>query len=138
MKKSLFPNRLFDEEFQTKIESKYSSKITTPIYEPKQKVSPKLFELCDKRKTCKLIRQINQSNISDNEKEFLISAAQRHLVFNYDKIAEYYCHASKEMQELMESSALVIIDFHKAIEGGYIKLSKEIAQAYLNEYGEDK
>ena len=38
------------------------------------------------------------------------------------------------MQELMEDSALVIIDFNKAIELGYVKLSEEIASQYLDEY----
>ena len=36
----------------------------------------------------------------------------------------------------MEDSALVIIDFNKAIENGYVKLSKEIEQSYLADYGE--
>jgi hypothetical protein len=30
----------------------------------------------------------------------------------------------------MEDSALVIIDFDKAIENGYVKLTKDIAAAY--------
>ena len=34
------------------------------------------------------------------------------------------------MQELMEDSALVIIDFEKAIENGYVKLTKDIAESY--------
>jgi hypothetical protein len=39
------------------------------------------------------------------------------------------------MQEQMENSALVIIDFEKAIELGYVKLSEEIASQYLEDYG---
>ena len=35
----------------------------------------------------------------------------------------------------MEDSALVIIDFNKAIENGYVKLSKEVQELYLEEYG---
>ena len=57
-------------------------------------------------------------------------AASRHLVFDYSKIADYYSHSNKEMQELMEDSALVIIDFKKAIEDGYVKLTKEIADLF--------
>ena len=41
------------------------------------------------------------------------------------------------MQELMENSALVIIDFDKAIELGYVKLSKEISEQYIEDYGEE-
>jgi hypothetical protein len=55
---------------------------------------------------------------------------------NYEKIADYYAHSSKEMQHFMERSALVIIDFEKAIEYGYIKLCDEIRTQYLEEYGE--
>ena len=76
------------------------------------------------------------SNIEKEEKEFLIKAAYRHTVFNYQSIADFYAHSNKEVQELMEDSALVIIDFNKAIENGYVKLSKEIEQSYLADYGE--
>ena len=79
---------------------------------------------------------VNQSNVSKEEKEFLIEASKRHIVFNYQLIADYYSHSSKEMQKLMEDSALVIIDFEKAIELGYVQLSKEIRTQYLEEYGE--
>ena len=50
----------------------------------------------------------------------LYIAATRHIVFNYSKIADYYTSASKEMQHLIERSALVIIDFEKAIQYGYV------------------
>ena len=40
------------------------------------------------------------------------------------------------MQNLMERSALVIIDFEKAIEFGYVQLCDEIRNQYLEEYGE--
>ena len=70
--------------------------------------------------------KINQSNDNDEEKKFLQFAATRHIIFTYSKIADYYAHASKEMQELMEQSALVIIDFEDAIANGYVKLSKNI------------
>jgi hypothetical protein len=72
--------------------------------------------------------------VSDEEKAFLIEAAKRHNVFNYKLIADYYAHASGEMQHLMEHSALVIIDFADAIQYGYVKLADEIQNQYLNEY----
>ena len=34
----------------------------------------------------------------------------------------------------MEDSALVIIDFDKAIENGYVKLSEELKNEYKNTY----
>ena len=73
-----------------------------------------------------VITNINESNVSQEEKEFLKLAATRHIVFTYSKIADYYAHASKEMQGLMEQSALVIIDLDDAIANGYIKYSKAI------------
>lgn len=61
------------------------------------------------------------------QKKFLRFGAYRHLCFNYSKIAEYYAHANKEMQELMEDSALVIIDFEDAIAKGYVQMSEQVA-----------
>ena len=52
--------------------------------------------------------------------------------FNYENIAEFYAHSDKEVQELMESSALVIIDFKKAIEQGFIELSEDLADKFVD------
>lgn len=114
---------------------KYTSKIEAPIYEPKNK-KPHILELCDKSKTQRLLREIDNSRLPIEEKMFLIDAARRHNVFNYERIADYYAHSGPEMQGLMERSALVIIDFEKAIELGYVQLCKEISAQYLEEYGE--
>lgn len=114
-------------------DNKYTNKIQAPIYEPKNK-KPHILELVDKSKTHRLIKEIEASSLSYDEKTFLIDAARRHNVFNYEKIADYYAHSSKEMQQLMERSALVIIDFEKAIEYGYVKLCDEIKKQYLEEY----
>ena len=116
-------------------DKKYSSKIETPIYEPKN-AKPHILELCNKSKSKRLIIEIEKSNIDRAEKDFLIDASKRHNVFNYESIADYYAHSSKEMQYLMERSALVIIDFEKAIEYGYVQLCEEIRTQYLEEYGE--
>jgi hypothetical protein len=127
---------LFGQEFEPNQEDKkYSTKIESPIYEPKN-VKPHILELCDKSKTHRLIREIDMSNLPIEEKNFLIDASKRHSVFNYEKIADYYAHSSKEMQNLMERSGLVIIDFEKAIQYGYVKLCDEIRKQYLEEYGE--
>jgi hypothetical protein len=127
---------LFGQEFApNKDEQKYSSKIEAPIYEPKN-AKPHILELCDKSKTHRIIKEIESSNLSNDEKFFLMDAARRHNIFNYEKIADYYAHSSKEMQTLMERSGLVIIDFDKAIEYGYVKLCDEIRKQYLEEYGE--
>lgn len=77
-----------------------------------------------------LISSINKSKLSDPEKEFLKIAAYRHVVFSYEKIAEFYAHADKDTQCLMEDSALVIIDFDKAIEDGFVSLAESVAEEY--------
>lgn len=124
---------LFGREVQE--DDKYTLKIETPIYEPKN-AKPHLLELCDKTKTNRLLKEIDASSVSNEEKMFLIDVSRRHNVFNYEKIADYYAHSNKEMQELMEKSALVIIDFEKAIQLNYVKLCEEIKNQYLQEYGE--
>jgi hypothetical protein len=116
-------------------EQRYSLKIEAPIYEPKN-TKPHLVELCDKSKTHRLIMEIDVSNLPVDEKNFLKDAARRHNVFNYEKIADYYAHATPEMQRLMEKSGLVIIDFERAIQYGYVKICNEIRNQYLVEYGE--
>ena len=103
----------------------YTMKVKIPQYEIKGEM-PELFELVDENKSKELIEKINKSNVSAEQKEFLRKAAQRHLQFNYSKIAEYYAHQEKEMQLLMEDSALVIIDINDAIAKGYAQLSADI------------
>ncbi len=100
----------------------YTTKVNIPQYQPSTE-KPDILSLCDQQKVLKLIDEINASNVSEDEKKFLRKAATRHYVFNYSRVADYYCHASKEMQELMEKSALVIIDFEDAIANGYVELS---------------
>jgi hypothetical protein len=131
---------LFGDEFSVQVEDtsgKYTKKVETPIYEPRG-VKPHILELCDNEKTKRLIREIENSSLDEFEKKFLIEAAHRHSVFNYSKIADYYAHASKEMQELMEKSALVIIDFNKAIEYGFVKLNDKMKMLYERELQESR
>ena len=124
---------LFGGEFSQKEESQYTSKISTPNYEPKNK-KPHVLELFDDSKTKRLINEINSSNLDQSEKNFLIEAARRHTIFNYSKIADYYAHSSQEVQHLMEKSALVIIDFEKAFELGFVKLALDTANNYFDNY----
>jgi hypothetical protein len=113
-------------------ESIYTDKIEIPIYEPKGE-RPDTRELFELEKFTELLEEINDSDLPEDIKTFLSFAAHRHIVFNYEKIAEYYAHADEKIQNLMERSALVIIDFDKAIENGFAVLSEKIAEAYLDE-----
>lgn len=108
-------------------ESKYTTKVNVPQYEPTGKYV-ELEDLCDKSKTQELVDEIMASSVPENVKMFLIEAAHRHSKFNYKNIAEYYARADKETQELMEHSALVIIDFEDAIANGYVKLEQSILE----------
>lgn len=106
-------------------ENPYTQKINIPQYEITGE-KPDILELVDDEKTNNLIEEIKKSNVTEKEKDFLIQGAQRHLIFKYKKIAEYYANASEEMQKLMEKSALVIIDFDNAIANGYARMKSEI------------
>lgn len=133
MSKGVKQGQLFDGEFGTKLNTQYTSKIKIPTYEPRG-VMPSVFDLVGNSKTKTLINEIHKSNVSEEEKQFLIQAAQRHNVFNYELIADYYAGASKEMQHLMEHSALVIIDFNKAIQFGYVNLNDKAINHYQDEH----
>ena len=130
---------LFGESFvkESDTPSKYTKKVGIPIYEPNNR-KPHILELVDTCKTKRLIRKIESSNASEEEKAFLIEASHRHSVFNYQAIADYYAHSSKEVQELMEESALVIIDFAKAIENGFVQLNEKMMKLYERELQEGK
>lgn len=120
------------EEEQEQKENTYTREINIPQYEITGEC-PELNELVNEEKTKSLIERIEKSDIPKEIKEFLIKASYRHLAFNYQNIAEYYAHADKEVQELMEESALVIIDLDNAIRNGYVTLNKAI----LEMVGED-
>lgn len=113
------------DDIQVKKDERYTEKVGKPIYTPSERC-PHIGELTDLTKYKSLLRQISAADISEDEKDFLRLAAARHIVFHYSLIADYYAHADKNMQEQMERSALVIIDFDKAIELGYARFSKNI------------
>lgn len=113
-------------------DSPYTGKIEPPIYQMKDE-KPELNELYDSSKSIELIKEIDKLSVDNEIKEFLKFASYRHTVFNYAHIAEYYAHAPAEIQAVMEKSALVIIDYKKAIENGFVKMSSEIAESYVND-----
>lgn len=110
----------------------YTRKVQVPIYEPKGE-RPEVSDLMDKSKTETLLSEIDAADLPGDVADFLRAAAMRHTVFNFAQIAEFYAHADAGLQDLMEQSALVIIDFDKAIEGGFVRLSKELAEQYAKD-----
>ena len=110
----------------------YVKKIESPIYEPNGEC-PTTSDLYDDTKTKSLIADIDKSGVDDDVKTFLKLASMRHMVFDYGKIAEYYCHAPADVQRLFEDSALIIIDFKDAVRGGYVKLRDEIRKVMFED-----
>ena len=124
---------VFDiESDQIDADENYTRKIEAPIYEPTGE-KPKVKDLVNVDKVNDLIKKIENSKIKKQDKEFLKLAAYRHYVFDYSKIANYYAHSDKDVQELMEDSALIIIDFNKAIENGFIELTEDIKTNFIDD-----
>jgi ParB-like chromosome segregation protein Spo0J len=102
-------------------DSEYTTKVESPIYTPKG-IKPKEDQLASLHKYKRMVDEIDASDIEEEKKTFLKLAATRHIQFDYRSIAEYYAHEEGKVQSLMEDSALVIIDYDKAIEHGFVEL----------------
>ena len=148
LEKSLF----FDDDFYEEVDTSdeeiefggglYTTKVVTPHYVPSGPC-PAISEFMDTSKYEELIDKINKSNVSDYDKRFLRLAATRHIKFNFGLIANYYTYADAELQQLMEDSALVVIDFNDAVRNGFIKLDSRIddfvnSQLALEKQGEEE
>ena len=112
-----------DSELEKGLSENYSRKIEAPIYEITGSC-PSVSQMMDRTKTEKLQEEIRRADLPDDIRSFLNFAAERHTVFNFRNIAEFYAHADADTQDLMERSALVIIDFDRAIEEGFITLAQ--------------
>jgi len=106
---------------------RYTQKIVAPVYTPKG-MCPSIAELIDRSKTEELQKHIDKKEMHAEIALFLKHAAERHTIFNFGRIAEYYCHANVQTQELMEDSGLVIIDYDKAVECGFVHLTDRLAE----------
>jgi len=117
---------LFDPDAQKEgLSENYSRKIEAPIYEITGKC-PSVPEMMDRAKTETLQAEIDSADLPDDVRAFLHFAAERHTVFNFRNIAEFYAHADADTQDLMERSALVIIDFDRAIEEGFVRITRKM------------
>jgi hypothetical protein len=113
---------LVSEYEEKELKQVYSSKVDSPIYTPKRETPPSISELFDRSKTHSLIEKIENSHLPHDVSAFLRFAAERHTVFHFANIAEFYAHADKNVQRLMEDSGLVIVDYKKAIENGFVSI----------------
>lgn len=110
----------------------YTAKVGVPPYEVTGE-KPSINELYDDEKARSLLAEIEGSSIPDEIKEFLRLAAFRHVVFNFDKVGDYYAHSSAEVQALLENSACVIVDQDRAIENGWARLGELLRAQYESE-----
>lgn len=108
-------------------EEPYTTKIDTPVYEPSGG-KPDISELYDDTKTQELISRIRSASLEPDIEKFLLCAAERHTVFNFSRIADYYAHAPSEIQCFFEESALVIIDYQQAIENGFVRMTQRMVE----------
>lgn len=111
----------------------YTRKIESPIYEPSGDKPPVSALLDDGRARELEAEIIASSDLTEDERAFLLAASKRHIVFNYEQIANYYAQSSAPVQRLMENSALVIIDFDRAMELGFVELSTALAEQVARE-----
>lgn len=114
----------------------YTTATPSPIYTPTGE-RPPVAALLDTTRRDALLEAIAATSLPDEARAFLVAAASRHVVFNYRAIAEFYAHADSATQRLMEDSALVIIDFNRAIELGYVRLSSRLTDLLAEEHGGD-
>lgn len=105
---------------------KYVRTLASPIYKIRGK-KPTFKQMHDTTKADAARDKIKESGLDGATRRFLTEAAGRLVEFNYANIAEFYAHADKKTQALMEELALVIVDADRAIELGYLTLTKEIA-----------
>lgn len=113
----------------------YTKKISAPTYTPSEDV-PAISQLYNDSKVKELQDRIKDVEMDEEVRAFLMLAAYRHCVFDFRNIADYYASASKDVQQLMEDSALVIIDFNKAIEENYVVLTNAISEQFQKDYDE--
>lgn len=109
----------------------YTNVVNIPQYQVEGE-DVAIYDLVEKDKVKSLLDEIEAASIDADIKEFLRIAAYRHYIFNYRKIAEFYAKADKKVQELMEKSALVIIDYENAIANGFTNLDKKIEEVFKN------
>lgn len=130
------PNGLIN--FDNDDEEKYTKKVQSPIYEPTEKEPPTIKMLYDDERQKRLLEQIENSELDEEVKQFLILASYRFIKFDFTKIAEYYAHIeNSEEKELFELLALIIIDYNKAIENGFVEMQSELEKLFRSEEIDD-
>ena len=110
----------------------YTQNTQTPIYEITGDC-PSLDNCMNTEKVNELIKEIENADISSEQKMVFKCRAYMFADIDFRNFAEYYAHQSKEVQQIMEKLALVIVDFGAAIENGFVKMDKKIREIYESE-----
>jgi hypothetical protein len=103
----------------------YTRKLRAPVYEVTG-AGVSASDCYDAAKCDGLRAEIVGAGLDVATTVFLLRAAERHVVFDYHAVAEFYAGAEARVQRLMEKSALVIVDFGAAIEGGFVTLNERL------------
>jgi hypothetical protein len=124
-------------------ENPYTIKREFEKYEPSngeggaEVVEEDFTKLCNSDKVLEFQNKIEALDTSEEIKNFLKATATRFYDFNFKNIAEFYARTTPEIQSIMEELALVIIDYDKALELGFVKLNKRVEELFNSEYGEE-
>lgn len=117
----------------TVVPNKYVDNVVAPVYEMTG-VCPFVGELYSSETAELMLAEIDAAGLPEDVAKFLRFAAMRHVVFNFAEIAEFYAHADAKTQRLMERSALVIVDFDKAVEYGFARVIRRLQTVYNDEF----
>lgn len=82
------------------------------LYEPRG-FKPEIKELMDLQEYNKKIAYIESLQLDNDFKEFLKLSATRFILFQFDRIADYFASSNKDIQEAMKELILVILDYNK-------------------------
>ena len=115
----------------------YTQKVEIPIYTPDTTRETTEESLVDTEYFDELMKEIDDADIPEKAKDFLRLSAYRHLRFDYTAIADYYAKADEKVQNLMERSGLVIIDYDKALEYGFVEFSDSLKEIMGQNDGEE-
>ena len=115
--------------------AEYSRKIESPIYTPTGLKIDDVRTLYDEKEVKVIEAKIQSADIPEDVRDMLMKSAQRFRRFDFARAAEYYSQCTDPViRALMESTAMVIVDFGQAIENGFVELAEEIKEEYQKEY----
>lgn len=119
-------------DMKDEVENPYTQKKDSPIYEITG-ACPTINDCLSLGIVHEKIERINAADIPEEQKEMLRACAYRFAEINFANMAEYYAHQNGVVQELMEESALIIIDYDRAIEMGLVELDDRMQKLYHDE-----